>query len=100
MAILKIEVKRYRNSLTQGSATVYINDKEIITFGDAIYLKCKDGTFTNGFNTVTDGQHYGEVISGYGSIKPDSDFIIALLYNPNDNICKYSERVRAAIKEL
>jgi len=95
--MLTVEVKRNRTSVTQGSATVYINGKEAITFGDDIYLKNSDGTFTNGFKTVENARHYGEVIGGWGSIKPDSNFILGLLYHPYDHVYHYSEIVRKAI---
>ena len=97
--MITIEVKRSRSSVTQGSATVYINGKEILTFGDNICLKQKDGTFSNGFNTVENAKHYGEVIGGYGSIKPDSDFIIGALYHRYDNLYHYSNLAKEAIKE-
>lgn len=97
--MLKIEVRRNRMSVTQGSATIVINGKDIITFGDDMYLKNSDGTFTNGFKTVEGAQHYGEVISGWGSIKPDSAFIFSLFYHPYDNIYHYSELASKAILE-
>lgn len=97
--MITIEVKRNRQSVTQGSATVYINGKEVLTFGDNICLKQKDGTFTNGFKTFENAKHYGEVISGWGSIKPDSDFIIGALYHPYDNLYQYSKLAIDAIKE-
>lgn len=95
--MLKIEVKRNRPSVTQGSATVLINGKEIITFNDEMYLKNSDGTFTNGFKTVQNARHYGEVITGWGSIKPDSDFIIGLIYHPYDQLYHYSEIFQKAV---
>lgn len=96
--MLTIEVKRNRPSVTQGSATVYINGKEALTFGDDMYLKMKDGTFSSGGRTVEHAQHYGEVIGGYGSIKPDSDFIMGLLYHPLDDVYHHSDIVKKAIR--
>jgi hypothetical protein len=97
--MLNIEVRRDRPSVTQGSATVVINGKDIITFNDEMYLKQNDGTFTNGFTTVNDAKHYSEVICGWGSIKPDSHFIFALFYHPYDHLYHYSELVNKAILE-
>ena len=39
---LNFTVKRNRISVTQGSATVFLNGVEVITFGDDIYLQNKD----------------------------------------------------------
>jgi hypothetical protein len=78
---ITIEVKRERQSVTQGTATIYINDNKVLSFGDDMYLENNDGTFTNGFNTVENARHYGPVIGGWGSIKPDSDFIMGLIYH-------------------
>ncbi len=94
---IKIEVKRERASVTQGRAAVYVNDQKIISFGDDIYLDNGDGTFTNGFKTVENVQHYGKVISGWGSITPDSGFIMGLLYHPYDNLYHHSELFKKAI---
>lgn len=96
--MLTIEVKRNRQSVTQGDATIYINGEKVLTFGDEMFLQQKDGSFTNGTKTVEHAQHYGEVIGGWGSIKPDSDFIIGLLYHPYDSIYHYSDWVKKAIK--
>ena len=98
--MLTIEVKRNRKSVTQGTADIYINDEMVLSFGDPMYLDNGNGTFTNGFNTITDAKHYGEIIGGWGSIKPDSDFIFGLLYHPYDNLYHYSELVRKAILKV
>jgi hypothetical protein len=95
--MITIEVKRNRPSVTQGSADVYINGEKVITFGDDIYMQNKDGTFTNGHNTIENAKFYGEIIGGWGSIKPDSDFIFGLFYHPYDNIYHYSELAGKAI---
>ena len=66
-------VKRYRNSVTQGTATVYLNDIEVVTFGDTIQL-------------ITNGSiHYGEDIGGWASVKSDADFINGVLFHPCDS---------------
>lgn len=83
--MLKIEVVRKRESVTQGSAEVLINGKSIITFSDKIEM-------------VKNGQEfYGENIGGWASVKSDSDFIIGLLYHPLDDIYHYSDLVKNAI---
>ena len=97
--MLNIQIKRNRLSVTQGSTDVYINGKKILNFGDDMYLKQKDGAFTNGYTTLDKAQHYGEVLSGWGSITPDSEFIQGLLYHPYDNVYHYSDIVNQAILE-
>ena len=94
---ITIEVKRERQSVTQGTATIYINDNKVLSFGDDMYLENSDGTFTNGHRTVESARHYGPVIGGWGSIKPDSDFIIGMIYHPYDQIYHYSEPFQKAI---
>jgi hypothetical protein len=95
--MVEIEVKRIRPSVTQGEADVYINGEKIISFGDTICLKQNDDNFTDGFRTFKNVKHYGEVIGGWGSIKPDSDFILGLLYHPFDNVYHYSDKFKEAI---
>lgn len=79
---LNFEVKRHRASVTQGTATVYLNGQKVITFGDTIEL-------------IKDGQaFYGENIGGWASLKPDEDFIKGVLFHPYDNIYHYSDIVK------
>lgn len=79
------EVKRARQSVTQGTATVYLNGEKVLTFGDEI-------------SRIEDGRtHYGEVIGNWASIIPDSDFIKGVLFHPFDNIYHYSDRVKEII---
>ena len=79
---LEFEVKRNRHSATQGTATVYLNGQEVITFGDTIEL-------------IKDGQpFYGDIIGGWASVKPDENFIKGVLFHPLDNIYHYSDRVK------
>lgn len=74
-------VRRRRASVTQGAATVYLNDVELVTFGDTIEL-------------IKEGQaSYGENIGGWASTKPDSDFIRGVLWHPYDNIYHHSDMV-------
>ena len=86
MAVL-IEVKRVRQSVTQGEAVVFINGRPVVTFGDTIML-------------IKPGEAYfGELIGDWASVKPDSAFIIGLLYHPLDSLYHHSDLVRAAIVE-
>lgn len=83
--MLKIEVLRKRASVTQGSAEVLINGKAVITFADKIEI-------------VKEGEEYfGERIGLWASKKPDSDFVLGLLYHPLDNVYHYSDLVKNAV---
>lgn len=79
-------VKRNRQSVTQGTATVCMNETEVITFGDQIEL-------------ITDGKSFfGQKIGDWASVKSDKDFIRAVICdkgNMNDEI----ERILDSIKE-
>ena len=78
---ITIEVRRNRPSVTQGSATVYINGEEIVTYGDEIEL-LKDGDVW-----------YGENIGGWASRKSDAAFICGAL---NPKISYYqTEKIKA-----
>lgn len=75
-------VKRSRQSVTQGCATVYLNGEEIITFGDTIEM-------------IKPGQkYYGTKIGDYASTEPDEAFIRGVLWHPFDNVYHYSKRVK------
>ena len=76
------EVKRHRASVTQGTATVYLNGQEVVTFGDRIEL-------------IKEGQaYYSDNIGGWASVTPDEDFIKGVLFHPLDHIYHYSDRVK------
>jgi len=79
-------VKRTRQSVTQGTATVYLNGAEITTFGDTIEL-IKDGQ-----------QYYGAKYSNWASVKPDGDFIHGVLFHPHENLYHLSDKVRKILK--
>ena len=83
--VLDFTVKRERQSVTQGSATVYLNGEKVLTFGDTIeYIK--------------EGQpYYGQKIGNYASTSPDSVFINGVLFHPYDDIYHYSEKVKEII---
>ena len=75
-------VKRTRSSVTQGSATVYLNGDELTTFGDTIEL-------------IKEGQpYYGDLIGGWASVKPDSSFISAALWHPVDDYYWHSQKAK------
>lgn len=70
-----MNVERDRRSVTQGEAVVNCAGKQVVRYGDEMYLQTRCGDFSSGFRTVTHAQHHGPVIGGWGSIKPDEHFI-------------------------
>lgn len=64
---LEIKVRRFRRSVTQGEAGVYINGQFVISYGDEIQM------------ITGNAQAFGEVIDGWASTKPDMAFIRELL---------------------
>lgn len=85
---LRFEVRRNRPSVTQGSASVYINGEKVITFGDEIEI-IKPGE-----------RYYGELIGDWGSRKSDASFIRGLLFHPYDGVYRYSDSVKKIIDAL
>lgn len=86
--ILDFTVKRERQSVTQGTATVYLNGEKVLTFGDTIEL-------------IKEGRPYhGENIGGWASTKSDSSFINGVLFHPKDGIYHYSDKVKEIISKL
>lgn len=84
--VLDFTVKRNRQTVTQGEATVYLNGEKVVTFGDKIEL-------------IKDGQaYYGENIGGWASTTPDNDFINGVLFHPLDSVYHYSDKVKEIIK--
>lgn len=84
---LEIEVKRIRQSVTQGEAAVYVNGEKVVQFGDDIQM-------------VEPGQKfYGEKICNWASTKPDAAFIKGLLWNPFDDMYHYSDKVKAILEK-
>lgn len=82
------KVKRKRRSVTQGEATVSLNDIEILTFADNIEL-------------ISKGKDYfGKNIGGYASTVPDVDFVKAAIYHKCDNIYRYSDKVKEVFEKL
>lgn len=86
MSVL-IEVKRVRRSVTQGEVVAFINGRPVVTFEDTSMLIKPGEAF------------YGERIGDWASVKPDSAFILGLLYHPLDNVYHHSDLVRAAVVE-
>ena len=85
---LTFEVRRNRPSATQGSATVYLNGQEIITFGDEIQM-------------IHPGEkYYGPLIGDWASVTPDYHFIRALLWHNLDSVYHYSDKPKAIIEQL
>lgn len=70
-----MSVERDRRSVTQGEAVVNCAGKQVVRYGDEMYLQTRSGDFSSGFKMISDAQHHGPVIGGWGSIKPDEHFI-------------------------
>ena len=85
---LHIEVRRNRPSVTQGSASVYINGEKVFTFGDEIEM-IKPGE-----------KYYGEMIGGWASKKPDANFIRGVLFHPYDGLYHCSDKAKEIIDAL
>lgn len=81
---LNIETERVRQSVTQGEVRVFINGEYILNFGDNIVL------LERGADTE---DYYGENIGGWRSSKPDSAFVLGLIWHPLDHIYRYSEMI-------
>lgn len=85
---LHIEVRRNRWSVTQGSATVYVNGIETITFGDEIEM-------------IAPGEkYYGPLIGDWASKKDDAGFIRGLLFHPMDYFYHHSDKVKDIINAM
>ncbi len=69
-----MRVIRHRSSVCQCTASVTINNKSVVDFGDDLWLRRKDGTLTNGSLELADSPMYGDIIEGWGSITPDEVF--------------------------
>ncbi len=85
---LDITTERVRMSATQGEVKVYINGKYILTFGDNIVLP------ERGANPE---DYYGDNIGGWRSSKPDSAFVLGLIWHPFDYVYHYSDMVCKAL---
>ncbi|MDE7244134.1 MAG: hypothetical protein K2O18_09185 [Oscillospiraceae bacterium] len=85
---LDISTERVRGSATQGEVKVYINGEYILNFGDKIVLPGR------GANPE---DYYGDDIGGWRSSKPDSSFVLGLIWHPLDYVYHHSEKVCKAL---
>ena len=85
---LDIKTERIRMSATQGEVRVYINGQYILNFGDEIVLPKR------GANPE---DYYGDDIGGWRSSKPDSGFVLGLIWHPYDYVYHYSDKICKAI---
>lgn len=85
---LTITTERVRLSATQGWVEVYVNGEYILNFGDDIVLP------ERGANPE---DYYGDDIGGWRSSKPDSAFVLGLIWHPMDYVYHYSERICKAL---
>lgn len=81
---LTITTERVRMSVTQGEVKVFINGQYILNFGDKIVLP-EPGTSPE--------DYYGDDIGGWRSSKPDSGFVLGLIWHPFDYVYHYSDLV-------
>ncbi len=66
----KFEVVRRRQTPTEGTATVYLNGREVVTYEDTIR---RVGVFRRG---------YGPRLYGYASTVPDLRYVYAAVFEP------------------
>ena len=81
---LEITIKRVRGSATQGEVQTFINGQYILNFGDNIVL-LKKGDDPE--------EYYGDNIGGWRSDRPDSAFVLGLIWHPFDHAYHYSDMV-------
>ncbi|OMF76807.1 hypothetical protein [Paenibacillus glucanolyticus] len=81
-------VERNRQSVTQGTATVCLNNNEIVTFGDTIEM-------------ISPGHKiYGEQIGNYASVISDKDFIQAVLCPHDVNQEKFTNKIKKVLEKI
>ena len=85
---LNITTERVRMSATQGEVKVFINGKYILNFGDEIVLP------ERGANPE---DYYGDDIGSWQSSRPDSGFVLGLIWHPLDRVYHYSEMICEAL---
>lgn len=75
------KVKRHWFSVTQGEAEVLINGESIVQYGDDMWLKKKDGTYSHGTRILqtSEVEFFKENADGWGSILSDERLIEAAL---------------------
>lgn len=75
-------------SATQGGVKVCINGEYILSFCDRIILPERG---------ASQEDYYGDDIGGWRSNKPDSCFVLGLIWHPFDYIYHYSEKICKAL---
>lgn len=85
---LNITTERVRGSVTQGEVRVFINGEYILNFGDKIVLPERG---------ASPEDYYGDDIGGWRSSKPDSEFVLGLIWHPFDHVYHYSETICKAL---
>ena len=85
---LDITTERVRMSVTQGEVKVFINGEYILNFGDNIVLPERD---------TSPEDYYGDDIGGWRSSKPDSGFVLGLIWHPHDHVYHYSDKICIAL---
>ena len=85
---LDITTERVRGSATQGEVKMFINGEYILNFGDDIVLPQR------GANPE---DYYGDDIGGWRSSRPDSSFVLGLIWHPFDYVYHYSEKICKAL---
>lgn len=82
---MEITIERVRGSVTQGEVRTYVNGQYILNWGDKIEI-------------IHEGEaYYGPVIGNWASKKPDSSFVLGLIWHPFDNLYHYSDKVKKAL---
>lgn len=81
---LTITAERVRMSVIQGEVRVLINGTHILNFGDNIVLTKRNAGPLD---------YYGETIGRWRSCKPDSAFVLGLIWHPLDRVYHYSDLV-------
>lgn len=66
---MEIKVIRKRQSVTNGTVTVYLNGTELATYQDDIRP------------IVGKGPYYSEIINGYASVVPDDEYVFDAVFN-------------------
>lgn len=85
---INITFERVRWSATQGEVKVYINGEYILNFGDNIVLQ---------ESRADTADYYGDDIGGWRSSKPDSGFVLGLIWHPLDYVYHYSDKICKAL---
>lgn len=66
---MEIKVIRKRQSVTNGTVTVYLNGTELATYQDDIRL------------IEGKGPYYSEIVGGYASVVPDDEYVFDAVFN-------------------